>query len=607
MIAPKFAQNHISNKYFLLAFGLINILAITLLLCGLSFLLGFGVAKWQFPLACVLSLVVNYFASRFFYSKDSGRSFFKSAIIIILSVIALTVIADSIYDVSYDGQWYHQETVYRLKNGYNPARQTLAIPADELNNTDCPIWCTGPDPIAAYVKPAKPIVNLKFLAINYFSKGSEIIGAAIYAVTGRIETGKAVNGILLLATFFLTLSLLYKINRISTLKKWLLAVVIAFNPIAITQWFSFCVDGNVACLILCLLLVCCLLFIESNRYYLLLFAAVIILVISLKFTALIFAGIYGITFLVLLLISKKRIVFKQVLITGILSAVIGIICCGFNPYITNIIHKGDVFYGTDAVRTETQQIMPKLFKNRNNIETFFLSVSAHQGWHGADSGSISKVPKIPFTLTKEDIFFAKDAQQELSGFGPFFSGILIVSFILLVILLIKHRKTPVFGYLLTIIAVTVFSVLITPYSWWARYVPQFWLVPVTILCLAELVLPQGRWWLTRLLYLSLLLNTAWALLNIIFNISATAHINYQMRQLQALHQPVIIKFCMHEPITTNRVRFDEWHIPTTEGDVTGSHVYNVESSTTRFETPVALPNLPESLLMRLGDHLKGAK
>jgi len=44
-----------------------------------------------------------------------------------------------------------------------------------------------------------------------------------------------------------------------------------------------------------------------------------------------------------------------------------------------------------------------------------------------------------------------------------------------------------------------------------------------------------------------------------------------------------------------------------EGDVTGPYVYNVEGSTTRFQTPVALPELPKPFLLRWSEHLKGTK
>lgn len=597
-----------SNKYFLIALGLLNALAFTLLLCGLSLLAGLTISKWQFPLACFLALIVNYFAAKFCMGEKANSSFLKNSVVIVGWIIGLILCCGYFYDVSYDGQWYHQETVLQLKNGYNPVYQNLPVPADELANTNTALWCSGPDPIANYVKPDKPVVNIKFLAVNYFSKGSEIIEAAIYKMTNRIETGKAVNGMMIMASFFLCLSLLYKIDRIGKYKKWLLAILLSFNPIAVTQLLGFCVDGNMACLLLCLLVISCLLFIEMNTYYLFLLGSIIIMLVNIKFTSLIFTGIYGIALVVVLLAYKKIAVLKKVLIAGIFSAVVGIVCCGFNPYITNVIKKHNVFYGSDDVRAVTETLEPALFRNHNSIETFILSLSAHQGWNSANKKTVWQIPKIPFTFNKEDILDAKDGQQELSAFGPFFSGALLISIAIFILAFIKFRATRAFKYAAGAILVTLFTVLITPYSWWARYVPQFWLIPVIILSLSEILFINSKKVIKNLLYVALGLNVAWALLSIVFNVFSTARINYQMEQLKALNKPIIIEYCMYESFKSNQARFDEWGIPYIEKNVTGTHVYNVEGgSSTRFETPVELPQLPKPFLMRLSQHLQGNK
>jgi hypothetical protein len=606
--SPALVSNRKSNTYFLIAFGLLNTLAFTLLLCGLSLLAGLTISKWQFPVACVLALIATNYTARFLWVESAKRSFLNIGGAIVGLVIASILFCGSFYDVSYDGQWYHQETVYRLKQGYNPVYQQVPVPPDEVLGSYKPEWCTGIDKrITNVVKTDKLPVNLKFLNINSFGKGTEMIQAAIYQLSNRIETAKAVNGIMLIASFFLCLSLLYKINRISTRKKWVLAVLLSFNPVAITQLLSFCVDGNVACLLLCLLAISCLLFIEINRCYLILFAAIIIIAVNIKFTSLVFAAMYCTGFLIVLLIYRKMDAFKKVLIAGVLSAAIGILCCGFNPYITNIIQKHNMFYGLDETRVEIQRMTPPLFQNLNRFEKLFLSLSAHQGWHSADKSAIREIPKIPFTFNKEDIHDANDGQQEFSGFGPFFSGALLIAIVLFMVALIRSRKTPVFKHAVAAILIILSTVLIMPDSWWMRFVPQLWLLPVIILIMAEFISIRGGRLLKGILYLSLSLNVAWALLSIVFNIFSTARINYQMQQLKALNQPVNIEYCSFESYKSNRVRFLEWGISTTEKNVTGPNVYNVEASNTRFETPVPLPELPGSFVLRLSERVKAGK
>jgi len=67
------ANHHTSNKYFLLAFGLINILAFTLLFCTAGLLADAPVSIWQFPLAIICALLVNYYAVKFFNPGKQRR------------------------------------------------------------------------------------------------------------------------------------------------------------------------------------------------------------------------------------------------------------------------------------------------------------------------------------------------------------------------------------------------------------------------------------------------------------------------------------------------------------------------------------------------------
>lgn len=602
------ANHHTSNKYFLLAFGLINILAFTLLFCTAGLLADAPVSIWQFPLAIICALLVNYYAVKFFNPGKSKLNFLKNSAAILTLVIGSIIVAGYFYDVSFDGQWYHQETVYKLKQGYNPAYQSLPVPADEQLATSANNWCMGTDrPAPNFIKSNTPPVNLKYLNINYFSKGTEFMAAAIYQCCGRIETGKAVNIILLLASFFLCLSLLYKIDKLGTGRKWLLAFVLAFNPIAVNELLSLCVDGNAACLLLCLLVIFCLLFIQQNRYYLLLLACLIAVTVNIKFTTLVFTGMYCFGFLIVLLVYKKIDTFKKVFIMGVIAAVVGIGCCGFSPYVTNTLQKHNVFYGLDETRDEIARLSPALFINHNRFTKLFFSLSAHQGWTTADKHSLSEIPKIPFTFNKNDITEANDIEQELSGFGPFFSGALLITIALFVIILIRFRKTQAFKQGGAALLIILSTILIMPDSWWLRFVPQFWLIPVIILLVAEFVSFRGGRLIKAALYLSLLLNIAWSALVIVSCLFTTARINYQMAQLKSLNKPVNLEFCNYRNFKSNLVRFNEAGIPVTQDNVAGKYAYDVVNSTTRFTTTAPLPELPKSFILKLSERVSGKK
>ena len=603
LIPKSKSQGH---SYFLAAFTLLNILVFTLVLCDAGFLVHMPVSTWQFPLACLLALIGHYYAAGFFGGGNRKRLFMQSGGLVLVVLISSVLVAGSFYDVSYDGQWYHQETVILLKRGYDPVHQKLsARPNEDTGDTNFG-WCSGVDkPSPSQVSSGHHLVSVKFININNFSKGIEVISAALYGVTGRVETGKAVNGMLIAASFFLCLALLYKIDRIRTYKKWILAALVAFNPISLMQLNSFCVDGDLACSLVCLLAINLLLLDEMNRYYLTLLGAVIVLAVNIKFTNVVFTGIFCSLFLTILFVYKKRETFKQVLKAGIISGVTGLFLCGYNPYITNLIDKHDPFYGLSETRDVIRRLTPPLLLHMDRFGKLFFSLSAHQGWNSADKRSIWEIPKIPFTLDKEDIVDAKEPQQEFSAFGPFFSGALLLTLPLFVLVLVRFPQSSSFRLLMTISLAILLSVFLMPDPWWGRFVPQLWLFPVLVIGMGELHPDRVGKFLTVLLGLAMGLNIAWASIGWVSNLSTSARINYQMRQLRAIHQPVNIEFCPLNTYFSNEARFREWGIPITEKVLTGPYVYNVVESNTRFETPVPLPDLPKPLLLRWAIKITG--
>ena len=68
--------------------------------------------------------------------------------------------------------------------------------------------------------------------------------------------------------------------------------------------------------------------------------------------------------------------------------------------------------------------------------------------------------------------------MRLGGFGYFFSGILLSSLLLSIFLRFKNGEDKKIFW--TITAVLIISVLGNHEAWWARFVPQFWLVPLFI-------------------------------------------------------------------------------------------------------------------------------
>ncbi|HTQ26625.1 MAG TPA: hypothetical protein VMI35_00785, partial [Puia sp.] len=128
-------QPHVRKSLFcfLIAFGLLNILCFALLLGTLSFLTGHTISSWQFPLALVIALFVNFRAARAFDPSDRLPFFFRSGAVIAAVIFFSILLALFFYDVSFDGQSYHMESVYQLGTGWNPVVKQLP---DSINLTE---------------------------------------------------------------------------------------------------------------------------------------------------------------------------------------------------------------------------------------------------------------------------------------------------------------------------------------------------------------------------------------------------------------------------------------------------------------------------------------
>ncbi|HEY4154264.1 MAG TPA: hypothetical protein VGM24_02530, partial [Puia sp.] len=307
----------ISHNYFLIGLGLISLLAYTLLLCAFGLIRGYPISFWQFPAAVVLMGITQFFASKYVFGKTATAPFFRSVGILAGIAVVSIIFARTIYDSSFNGQRYQQELVNQLKTGFNPYLRTMPVPEEEMVSAPADSCCSatvqspneaGP----AAVPPADPL----YLNINHSPKGIAIVEAAIYRFTDRIETGKAVNLMVLVASFCLGLSLLYKLNRFSAAKKWLITALAVFNPVSIAQLSTYATDGILYSVMLCLFLLFCFCLTEINKYYLYLLGLLIMISVNIKFISLLYAGIFFAGFLLILIFQKNWLLCKRIFYAG---------------------------------------------------------------------------------------------------------------------------------------------------------------------------------------------------------------------------------------------------------------------------------------------------
>lgn len=430
-----------------------------LILSNLSFLMNIGMAPFVFPLGVIVSFLLSYYIGKKYFQKNNSslkRNFLIMSCITLLTIGISIAIATFFYDVSCDGQEYHQEIIFAIK--------------DEKWN-----------PITQYAPPENIYPGLDTW-VQHYAKGSETISASIYSLTDRIESGKAFNLLFIVASLILAFIVLRKYFKINKTISTLTAIAIAFNPVTIYQSLSYYIDGQISSLIIITILLGIIFLKEKFWFYLLPFLSGIILLITFKFTAVLYAVIICVAILIFLFVQKSN--FKVIINTAIMmlcAGILGVVVLGANPYVYNTLNFGHPFYplaGNNSINFMAENT-PEEYKQLNKIEK--IAASSFM----LDTNQNEILPRIPFQLDYWDFKLLKYTDIRVEGFGPFFMEITAIALIAVFLLLLdKKISSKIKIAFLISSGIILASVYFIPESWWARYVPQLYLltiIPVVII------------------------------------------------------------------------------------------------------------------------------
>lgn len=434
------ACSGISDYFFCLGFLLILFPATVLI--GSSFLLlsGTVTSGLTIPFALVVTAVFLILFGMSFNWKIIQAA--VPALLFVLIISGSILITGSIFDKSWDGQAYHQEAVIQLASGWNPYY-------DDLNSD-----------LVAHEK-----------WLTHYAKGPWLIASSLYLFTERIEYSKAFGLIFIIASWCLIVSVLIKEENFSQKQTYLLSALAALNPVSIYQSLTFLVDGQLASLLLSLLAAAFLFTKRNDWYSILLSASICILLVNVKFTAIPFVFIILFFFLLYTFIFREPKNIKKIIYYFLPSLCLGVLVIGFNPYVKNTVENGHPFYplmgeGKEDIMEPTK---PRNLREMNRYSSLFYSLFS-------ESKNNTKTTKLkfPFTIKIKELYCFSDSDVRVAGFGPLFSAALMMS---ILILCSYYLMRPIFPFLFVVLAIII-SVLIHPESWWARYAPQLWLIPV---------------------------------------------------------------------------------------------------------------------------------
>lgn len=394
-------------------------------------------------------------------------------------------------DTSYDGLWYQLDAVSKIKNDWNFIYElTYGEEMSEVYNT--------------------------------YTKAPWIIGANSYAVFGYIDAAKCFNWILLFSLACLSFFLFNSVLKYKKIYVFLFSFLVAFNPVTISQVFTYYIDGQLASLFsIMVLLMVLYIKIGNHKEIVIGIIASICLIANTKVTGLIYSGILSTGFIFCVFILKKeQFRFTFLMLSGAFG--LAIFFFGFNPYVTNTIRHNHPFYPMNKPFIELHE--PSNLVEMNNVQKAFYSYFSKSAYVSHEDSVKLKNP-----LDFSDHFYTI-AEMITNGFGSFFSLILIVSLIILLVSIFYFSKVKWLLFLGCIIA---FSALINPGVWWARYVPQLYLFPIILVIITLSITNSSIKKLGYLLLTLLCINSLNTMFNITFQtISKQISINNQLNKYE---------------------------------------------------------------------------
>ena len=417
----------------------------------IGFIAGVSISPFYFPLALIVcgSLFFLRMKQQFNLSAALGHLLFVHLFLLVSYLIVIHIL-----DTSYDGLWYHEPAIIKLKNGWNPLLQ----PFYNINQYD----------------------QSNYLWIQHYPKAIWTISACIYKMSGLVESGKMINFLFIAAVFFYS----YHVFSAFFVKLWhiiIFSLLISFNPVVTDQLLSNYIDGEVCGCISLIVLALLNMQLAGKRsewdWAILLIA--LILITNIKFTGLFIAGIIiaGISvYWWWKKVSLKVIIKKYTLI--FIVAATALLLFGFNPYFTNWHNRGYIFYPLNkpaqyAIVTNNE---PVELYYKSNFEKIMISVFAQPG---NDMEERKVIWRSPFYISKAQLRIYTGTDVRIGGFGPLFALALLLSLLSAIVFFKKIKRDN--KILLVIFSTALFvSVLFTPMGWWARYAPQLFLIPLLL-------------------------------------------------------------------------------------------------------------------------------
>lgn len=432
---------------------LVSFLTSILVVSGLVWLIGWHITPLVLFMALLLALPVFKLVGT--DRKETSTAIAISSVIIVLSTLVETLI----YDVSYDGNAYHQLVIYALGHGWNPVYV-------HHNPVISDIWGIN-------------------ICIDHYPKGAETISAAFYSVTGNLDSGKALNLIFPIALSFILYNFFCErfIVGFSKRKSLLFSLGIAFSMITVGQITSLYIDHvGYFTFTLALIGVYCIIDRQGDgKFASWCLLCSIIIAAAAKFNMLFWVGFIVACTMIVLFVKKRGMLALRLGVASAVAAMVSVFVVAYNPLVTNTVdHNNPVYplFGQGSTTDETLAIyiQPPYLIDSPRYKQVLLSY-----FQRPTNDITSERYSSPFRITRTNVYRSGFCATNIGGGGLFFIEIIIVTLIIFVL----FRKGKYYKQFVLTALLLISTLLILPMGSNFRYVPFIYLLPFLALLYLE--------------------------------------------------------------------------------------------------------------------------
>jgi len=452
----------------LVSFISLGFFVFTVVVIRVGFFFGYSVSPLTLPLSFLWYSVMLLVGFLFSGKGLAGSGLVSLGVfaVIHLFLFLLSYPLGNTFDLSWDGQGYHQTAILALKEGWNPVMEAAIRLKQQLPS--------------------------QIFAEGYPSALWEV-QSVIYAITDRLNSAKVLNIWVALVSFGFVYAALRRMHAGKVVSVFTSALIV-IQPVYMIQLLTYMQDGfGYQLVVIAVSTLVLTIKMPGVWWPAVAFMATGLLLVSTKYSHLPVAAFLGGIFILLIanrfLNHQMRFGLKEKGLALLFLIVTGTFM--YLPYARNTIAHGYPFYPTnipELMGSVTYNNVPHNLEKTNKAVKLFYGMFSRSQWRiSGDPTHPSNVAelKVPFYFTRDEITDSASLfNNRVGAAGPLYSGLIVLSLVFLAVMANITRNRPeryvVYGTNITVGLILLLS-LVAPTPNLIRYTSQLQLIPFVVL------------------------------------------------------------------------------------------------------------------------------